>query len=1542
MTIKNITTQSKSKGQPAIQIRHGQLRIASGSLGASDIKTRSKDGILKTPPLDVRGVAARATGNETFFTDFEDYAEMKVFNLNGDEQTWGIHGEEGSRCAVINWNSELTMDDWIIMPGVTLEGGKAYEVSLDMWGKGDSYPEKLEVFLGNAQDPSAMTLEAIPLTTYGGTTAKKITGLVAIPSSGTYFLGVHGCSDPDMYTLFIDNLSIGAPISSDMPAKAESLSVTQREGEEGIATITFTAPSTRFNGERLSSLTKIEVLRNGVVVKTFNNPTPGAVLSFDDECGTGKFTWTVIAYNESGASLETSVTASLIGTYTVPYHKDFPTADSLDEMVIIDADGDDNTWYWDQYQHYAALSAPDAGSNDWIITPPVRLDAGKVYEFASLVSAGNPEAFPPRIAIYVGNNPSPEAMDITIVPPTQITKYDTYFNESFSVATDGKYYIGVHGCSTEWLALIKLMYLDITGGAEAEGPATVMDAVIEPDWSARTNTANISFTAPVTTGSGNQLTSISRIDLERNGIVVKTFENPAPGSQHSYTDEVPEAGDYIYAIVPFNEIGQGGKFEKTISIGVEGKSVPYIEDFSSSDRFDNELTFIDYNEDGTSFWHATQTDPPYAWIHYGDSSPSNDDYLIVPAIRLEANTQYRVEADAWGYSEKMRILGGCAPKVEDLVTEILPVTALSGKQQTYGGSFTSTYAGNYFFAIHACADNRMDDFHVTDIKITKIGAADAPSAIKDLVITPGNGNELNFSFKVPETSVAGEPISAIDKIEVCRDGASVKTFGNPTPGIILSFSDTPASEGEYTYTFTPYAADAEGEILSHVAFVGTDLPAMPKNITATYTGDGNVKITWDPVTTTAHGISVPASAYVILEVKNEVQKQLSTVSANEYTYKAVDPEEQALVYYGIFPVNADGEVGEYGLSNDCYAGKPYTMSFKESFADGGMTSIVRIQNVIFEPEWALATNASFSDVQPSDGDNGMVAMRGGMGASGRLSTGMIDLATNAVSPTLSFNIYNISPTEYDNEIHMDIREVGSDEWTEIGSHVIGNLSDKAGWVRVTADLGAYKGKNVFIGIRPVGKNYLWTIFDAIRVSNLTDNDLGANIGISASSVNAGENVSATVTICNNGQAKSGEFQVELYKNEKNVDTRKGRNIEPGETKTFFFNQTLDVQDEDIVNYYAKVVYDGDENEADNTTKVLSVEVIKPIYPTVRDLSGKSEGSLVTLSWTEPSLDNVAPEMRTETFENAESWNRTGVCGWTFADADNTPSGGFEQFSFPGITTAETVTSFFVIDKNEETLGDYGALFDGVDGSSKSLGALLRYDQGTADDWAISPELYGGRQIVHLFVKALLESYPETFQGYYSTGGTSPEDFIAVGTPVTYNGDWTEVTVSLPDGARRFAIRRISNSGALMMVDDISLRLAGDEPENLKLIGYNVYRNGERVNAAPLETTSYSETNPDDGNHTYAVSALYEQGESNTVHTSVDVSEVASVISSDVKAYGGAGSVVISDAEGLDVTVTALDGRIIFNDKGESRMTVRASKGVYVIKAGVRSFKVLVK
>lgn len=1230
--------------------------------------------------------------------------------------------------------------------------------------------------------------------------------------------------------------------------------------------------------------------------------------------------------------------------YTIPYHKDFPTEDSLNEMTIIDANNDGSTWTWDQYQKYARLSCPQSGQDDdWLMSAPIQMEAGKIYEFAAKVSAGNPNAYPPALEICVGDKPEVSAMTTVIVPKFQISKYDTYFYENFQVPTTGKYYIGIHGCSSKWLALIKFMYFDITGGAVKEGPAVVDNASIEPDWSARTNNVDIKFTAPKLTGEGKPLTKITKIEIKRSGDVVKTFDNPTPGQEYTFTDNAGKAGEFTYTITGYNDAGTGGKYEKTVNVGAKGKTVPYLEDFTSETRFKEELTLIDYNDDGSSFWHATLTKPPYAWLHYGPSSPTTDDYLITPAIALEENTIYEVSADMWGYGEGAEILIGTAPKVGAFDTTIVPLTLLPDELTNYSGRFTASYTGNYFIAIHAKVDKRYTDFHVSNISLTKVGAITAPSPITDLEIAPKGNDGLTFKFKAPTTTLEGKTLQALDKITVKNGTKEVKTFEAPAPGAALTFDDVPGTEGEVTYTFIPTTDSKDGESYSHVAFIGTDVPAQPQNVKAEYIGNGQMKVTWDPVTLTAHGIQVPAKEYIVLESKDGVQSQIKRTSETSYTYKAIDPEDQSLIYYGIFPVNTAGENGEYGLSNDCYAGTPYKMSFKESFADGAVSSVYSIHNLVFSPSWMLATNASFSDVQPSDGDNGMIAQYGGSGSSGRFSTGIIDLSTNAKTPTLSFNVYNINPEAYDNEMHIDVQIDGKGEWEEVASYQINQLSTVKDWVRVTTDLSKYKGKNVVIGFRPVGKTYLYTIFDAIRVANLTNYDLGMNIVASSPVVTAGENVTVTLTACNNGQKDADKYTIEFYKNGKLESSKEYTNLKSGENKTVTFNQTLDVQDTDVVEYYGKVIFNGDENDADNVSKTVKVEVSKPVYPEVRNLSATHKNGDITLKWDEPSMDNVAPAPYTETFEKAESWNQKGACDWTFVDLDKTPSAGFEQFNFPGITIGETVTSWFVIDKNESTLGQYGSYMTGVDNSRKTIGSLLRYDQGEADDWAISPELYGGRQIVRFFTKAFLDSYAETFQGYYSTGSLNPEDFVPAGVKTTFsNGEWTEMTVSIPAGAKRFAIRRTSKSGALMLVDNVSLRLAGGQPEALKLTGYNVYRNGVRINKAPVTEKSFADHFEEDGTHVYAVTAVYEQGESNSVHSSVELSGLVSVVADGISVKGYNGSVAIFGAEGLNVNVASVDGRVLYNGIGTDRMTVKADRGVVMVKVGNRTFKVIVK
>lgn len=70
---------------------------------------------------------------------------------------------------------------------------------------------------------------------------------------------------------------------------------------------------------------------------------------------------------------------------------------------------------------------------------------------------------------------------------------------------------------------------------------------------------------------------------------------------------------------------------------------------------------------------------------------------------------------------------------------------------------------------------------------------------------------------------------------------------------------------------------------------------------------------------------------------------------------------------------------------------------------------------------------------------------------------------------------------------------------------------------------------------------------------------------------------------------------------------------------------------------------------------------------------------------------------------------------------------------------------------------------------------------------------------------------------------------------------------------------------------------------LDLIGYNVYRDGVRLNDTPLTSAGYTDDGVADGsNHTYAVTAVYKQGESNYSNEFSTVSTGINTIESNAK------------------------------------------------------------
>lgn len=236
-----------------------------------------------------------------------------IIDGNKDGKVWayyqGASGADGNPGAArMTYNSNLAMDDWMITPPLKLEGGKAYKVSFQARANSDAYPERVEAKWGNAATAAAMTGVIVAPTDLGKNWVEL--GAYIIPEAdGIYYVGIHGISDEDTYYLYVDDLTVSAAAATTVPGLATDLAVANDPAGTGKATITFKAPSKTMGGETLAAITKIELSRDGNVIKTFDAPAPGADLNHEDTAETGTHTYSVQAFNADGAGEVASVTA---------------------------------------------------------------------------------------------------------------------------------------------------------------------------------------------------------------------------------------------------------------------------------------------------------------------------------------------------------------------------------------------------------------------------------------------------------------------------------------------------------------------------------------------------------------------------------------------------------------------------------------------------------------------------------------------------------------------------------------------------------------------------------------------------------------------------------------------------------------------------------------------------------------------------------------------------------------------------------------------------------------------------------------------------------------------------------------------------------------------------------------------------------------------------------------------------------------------------------------------------------------------------------
>lgn len=1191
----------------------------------------------------------------------------------------------------------------------------------------------------------------------------------------------------------------------------------------------------------------------------------------------------------------------------LPYNNALNTSALFKEFKVIDANNDGKTWAFDASNNAAAYSySSTSAANDWLVSPAIKLEAGKTYRIA--LDAAN-YGYPERFEVKLGTEISAAAFTKSVIDATDVMEktFNTYENALVTVAETGYYYVGIHAISDADEFKLFVTNFVVEAGAEATSP----DAVTNFDVIATENKleATVSFNAPTKAVNGTDLTSnLTKIEILRDGEVIKTLENVAPGAAQSYVDnDNLTMGNHTYQVIPYNEAGKGVKSEeKTVFLSAE-ITVPTTFDLSKKDVFEF-FQVIDANEDDKTWsWGAS-----YGTSCTYNSSLSADDYLVSPAIKLEAGKNYNIiiKARNLGYPERFEVKAGKVASVEGLnITAIQPTIVENGELDDFEGEFSVAEGGLYFLAIHSISDPDMFRLIVDKFTIEQGASADAPAVVENFVAAPGaeGAIEANISFKAPSKAINGNALTeALTKVEILRDDAVVKTLENVALGSAQNWKDENVEQGKtYVYQVIPYNEAGRGtKSEKQSVFIGVDVPA---DITGISVLDQQTKVTlnWDAVTVGQNGGYVnPAQVeYIIwstawvegwLGEELALDEKLDSVFATTYTLNWANTDEgtQDYTYWGLQPRNAAGE-GDASVAS-LLTGAPYELPFTETFAGKSFHSLWDYDNVSL-----YIYNGS------SDGDEVALNLQpGDEVGEGYLLSGKINL-NNAINPTLLFDGFSdaagklsIIGFKPDNQPQVLLAEVPFTNQFSTVKVPLASIKD-ARYNRVAFFANFVNATDSFI-------------IDNIRIVDLYEHDLAVNVK-AAKGLIAGDSTIVKVTVENKAENAAQGYTVKLTAGDKELLNVTPEAIPAFSSKEFTTTFKTSIFDEaaDIV-LKAQVIYTNDLNPDNNTDETI-LSVKEPTATAPENFLAKQTDDTIELSWT--TSDTSASE-NTESFEDQTTFvpfglggitatEHTGAFGdWTVYDGNGITVYGFNNLSYENMGEPQAWAVF-----NPALAGsDFEASYEAYNGE-QFLWSFCPVDESgapKADHWLISPELTGVAQTIKFFYRVITEQYgAETFEVLYSTTDKNPQSFTKVKDASVAETSWTEYSFDIPEGAKYFAIRHTSEDIFGLLIDDITFTSVGKAP-----VSFNIYV--DAVKQASTTEKSFSiEVDELVGSHVFGVSAVYENGaESKVVTATVDVvNAIQSIITS-----------------GKPFSIYTLDGKLI----SKQATSLKGLKGAYVI------------
>ncbi len=981
----------------------------------------------------------------------------------------------------------------------------------------------------------------------------------------------------------------------------------------------------------------------------------------------------------------------------------------------------------------------------------------------------------------------------------------------------------------------------------------------------------------------------------------------------SETVNPTELTAYSYGVVAVNGDQRSGEVTSTKVVVGPAIVPPYDNDFADESSLDL-MTIIDANGDGST-WGYHDERQCAAYVYSMDNQ--GDDWLITPAIKMEAGKEYTVtfttsSMDTDFKPEKLEVKYGVGDDPTAYTGTLLEPTEISEKKE-FSANIIPSATSDIRVAFHAVSEPDRFNLLLYSVHVSTGASTEAPDSVKNFVVKPAEEGKLNatISFTLPTTTIGGKTLSAISKAEVYRDGALVKTFESDiTPGVSKEFTDAVDKDTVYSYNVVLYNESGVGrKSATKSAFVGTDVPATIDASSIKVVDNGSsLAVSWDAVTVGKNGGYVDP-AKITYNLYDDLSydeyygymygtKIASVTGANSATITMnTDEGDQENYRIYIQPVSDKGEAF-YSTSLPLVIGEPFNIPFLESFYDGGQDNLGWWQENPSYSKWE-----PYNWIPSENGDPG-VAVFEGNGDGATLGTGKIALA-GAENPKLYFNYSGQAGAHVAVQVEIqkpDGTVTKVDEFDMDNNDVEGDVA----WTLRSVSLKDFANERYVI-VRFNANGQGWLYLDDIIVRQVYSDDLGASM-TAPEKMKKGEKGTVTVAVTNLGDNAAEGYTVNLSDGDKVVASETvNKLLLPQATDTVALSYTPSIFGEgDEANLTATVVYDKDKDESNNTA-TATVALISSSKPVPTSVSASKTGDGIQLSWAAPAIEEKEV---TEGFEDYTSWTMDNFGEWTCFDGDNGLVGDVfpDGYGNYGVPFAFEVVDGEGVSENIPALAPhsgskYVAAIYSVRENEDGEGAYV-----DADNWLISPTLNGQAQTIKFFAMNQSDSesnYPETIEMLYSTTDTDTASFTLVKTEGVGDGKWTEFSFDVPAGATHFAIRNITAMGGYMFaIDDVTFKSGAGV-----LTGYKVYRDGEYVATVDTNTLKYVDAGATDESIMYSVSAVYADGESTPVSASV-----ATVIDN-VK------------ADGKKFNVYTLDGKLVGEGLTSTKLLRR---GVYIV------------